>query len=411
MASKSNKYSNDTNFTRLQDYIKKTEDHYQYFSDQIMRARDNETFLYVDQWDYKDRASRERNNKPTLQFNKLLPILRSYYGAQRKHNMSLSVEDASTNLVVPQQMIDNLEGITRQILFDSNFDISGNIALKQMTECGWTAMHVRTQYETPSSFNQVIRVDAVPDYQSGFWAPNAQEYDKADGDYAGIYSVMSRLRFDAEYPDFKNAQSILAPNGTYYLPWNDKEIIVVAEIYDKEYEKFTKVLLSDGQGLSEDEAEEYLEIQARAYRADKSLQYRRPKTTIVRKEKATRYKIKHCKFVSNGILEETDYAGQILPIPYCAGDEVTIDGRKMPISYVQDLIDPQKMMNYVISSIAEALLKSRRELMFATPDNVRGYEEVYRNPDNVQGFMPFNPDRETKHTETLSLSGTDSHKT
>lgn len=382
----------------LQDKIKKVEDWYAYFNEHLRRARDTLTFLYVDQWDVDVRRNRENLSKPCLQFNKLTPIIRSILGEQRENTPALAVRDITTDFKVPQQLVDLRTDLLREISYRSDSDIVYQIALKQMVECGWGAARVITEYENDKGFNQCIRIEPIVDFQAAFFDPLAQEWDKSDGDYAGVYTIMSKDAFERLYPNTPLPQSMVGSNMEYYLPWNTEDAVVVAEMYYKEYFTESIVELSNGKTLKKADADEFMKMQEEDMTSasdDLTMMGYEP-VEIVNERVVRSYKIKHCKFIMNAILEETDWAGKMLPIIYAEGDSTIIDGRRIPLPFIQDAVDSQKLYNYTMSEIAYAILRSRREQFMGTQDNFAGHEEIWTNPDQVQGPLIANPDPETK---------------
>jgi hypothetical protein len=383
--------------SKLDDFVSDVEAFYTYFNEHIFRARNFLTFLYVDQWEPQIRNERNAIAKPTLQFNKLVSIIRGILGEQRNNTPALAVRDISTHLTVPQSMIDTLTDLIREIFYYSDADVVFQVAFKQMLECGWGTCRVITKYAGPDTFDQIICLEPIVDFQVAYWDPVAQEPDKSDGDFCGLYTIVSKTHFKRMHPDVPNPESLMGYNMTYYLPWNNDEAVVVCEMYRKEYFKKKIVKLSNGMTLDEKEAKEFLALQDEAMTGDDMLSMIGMEKVEIEDERTVDdFKIKHYKFVQNKILDETNWPGKILPIPYGDGDSTIIDGRKIPLPYIQDAIDVQKMINYVASEVAYAILRSRKETIMATPSNVRGFEDVYRNPEQVQGALMYNPDEQTK---------------
>jgi hypothetical protein len=365
------------------------------YSEHLDRARNFLTFLYVDQWDVNQRQAREALGRPTMQFNKLTPIVRGILGEARDNSPALDVRPLSKN--VSQKDIDIRNGLLRQISYDSDADVVFQIALKQQLEIGWGAARVITQYKNDKSFEQCIKILPITDYQAAFWDPVASEPDKSDGDFCGVYTVMSMDDFKRLYPKIENPQSAsTSGNDYYYLRWNSREIIIVAELYYKDYYTKTIVELSDGTTLDKDEAKEVLDMQQQMLEANPDADLLGYVPLEITNEREVRdYKIKHIKFIHNQVLEETDWPGKILPIVYFEGDSTVIDGEQIPLPYIQDAIDAQRLINYVGSEVAYAILRARKETVIGTPDNFEGFEDQWRNPDKVQGYLEANLDPKT----------------
>lgn len=381
---------------KLKEFTEKVDAWYSLYSEHIERARNYLIFLYVDQWEAGVRQARELAGKPTLSVNKLVPVLRGILGEQRDNSPQLAVRPVNPEDDVPQEEIDLRSDLIRQISYDSNSDIVYQIASQQMLECGWGSAFVKTEPEDDNSFNQVLRIISVVDFQCGFFDPCAQEPDKSDGDFCGYYTVVSKDHFERMYPDVPNPESA---GNNYVFQWFTRETVTLCDMYYKDYYNKTLVQLSNGQTLEEKEAKELLDAQDAILEAnpDLALLPDVEPITIQRKEVRKCYKIKHIKFVLNKTLEETEWPGKkYLPGVYFEGDSRVIDGERIPLPFIQDAIDTQKLINYNASEMAYALLTSRKEHIFATPSNVEGFEEQYRNPQQVQGALMYNPDEQTQ---------------
>lgn len=398
-----------TESDKIQCYIDDIEDFYNGFNDYIYRARNILTFLYVDQWDYQVRINREAVGKPTLSFNQLVPMLRAICGEQRDNTPALAVRDISTNFKVPQQQIDDLTDLLREIFYRSDADIVFQIAFKQMLECGWGTCHVRTKYENNEDFRQCIYIEPVVDFQAAFWDRRAQLPDKSDGDFCGVYQIISREQFRREYPDIEEPES-LTTNGDYYLPWVDEDAVVIGEIYRKEYFTKTLVELSHGKTLEKKDADKLLKMQDKALEEHPHLEDLGYQRIEVAKDengndkirKLVDYKMKHVKFIQNAMLEETNYPGKILPLPYGEGDSTVIDGQRIPLPYVQESIDAQKLINYIGSEIAYAIVRSRKETIIGTETNFEGNPDVWQNPEQVQGALTYKVDSSGNKPEFIN---------
>ena len=177
----------------LKEYMLNVNSWYGYYNEHIDRARNFKTFLYVDQWEVEVRKAREALSKPTMQFNKLVSIIRSICGEQRENSPQLAVRGIKDNY--NQGDVDLRTDLIRQISYASDSDIVYQLASKDCLEAGWGAVYVAREYENEDTFNQCLKIKAIQDFQSAFWDPAAQEPDKSDGDFCGFYKIMSRDDF------------------------------------------------------------------------------------------------------------------------------------------------------------------------------------------------------------------------
>lgn len=377
--------------TLLKERVDSVDEWYTYSNEHIERARNYLSFLYVDQWEMTIRNTRESLSRPCMQFNKVTPIIRAILGEQRENSPALTVRGVGKN--VRQQEVDLRDGLMRQIHYSSDADIIYQVASKSALECGWGAVRVCTKYESVDSFDQCIYLEPVVDFQCAFWDPVAQLPDKSDGDYCGIYTTISKKHFKRIYPKVKNPEGIEPSGDSYYFRWSTVDTITICEQYYKEYFAKKMVQLSDGKTFEEKEANEILERQQAYLDANPdALMMGFSPLEVTNEKEEQDYKIKYVKFIKNQILEKQDWPGKLLPIVYFEGDSVVIDGERIPIPYIQDAIDNQRLVNYLGSELAYAVLRSRKETVMGTPKNFKGFEQIWRNPDQVQGTLKYNWD-------------------
>lgn len=386
---------------RLRDYVKKVDYFYTNFAEHLERARNYLRFLYVDQWEASDRQNREIMGRPTMQFNKLVTIIRGITGEQRMNSPSLTVRGVGHK--VSQKTVDVYEGLLRYIHYKSDADIAYQIASNYGLECGWGAVRVCIEYEGPDTFKKCLRIKPIMDYSAAFWDPTAQLLDKSDGDYCGVHTVMSREHFKRIYPKVDLPENTSTMANNYFLMWCSRETVMVCELYVKDYYDKVLVKMSDGKEMPMEEAKELLKLQDEFLKENPdAVMFGYEMLEIVDKRKCKDCNMKHIKFVYGTILEEVDYPGKILPVVYFEGDSAVIDGERIPVPYIQDAIDTQRMINYIGSEIAYAILRCRKETVMGTVDNFAGQEDQWRNPDLVQGPLTYTTGKKGEKPEFIS---------
>ena len=84
-----------------------------------------------------------------------------------------------------------------------------------------------------------------------------------------------------------------------------------------------------------------------------------------------------------------------MPIIFVDGDSNYINGQQYTRSFIHEAKDAQKFVNYVGSEIAAEIKNRRREQWLGTPDNIQGYEQMWRNPELQAGMLTAKPDPKT----------------
>lgn len=118
--------------------------------------------------------------------------------------------------------------------------------------------------------------------------------------------------------------------------------------------------------------------------------------TIASKRRSRDYKIICYKAIAGRIIETYEWPSKHFPFAAVMGDEVVIEGQTIVTSLVTYAKDPQRFLNFLASDTAQAAKNNRREQFLATPSNVEGFEQFWKNPANQAGMLPYNPDDRTQ---------------
>lgn len=367
------------------------EESYSYNQKFIEIGRQHIFFLYVDQWEPEWRKTREAQNVPTMQFNHIRVELDSVMGEYKDNIPDVIL----TSKVDPQDKLDWLNGLAKQICYSSDAEMKYSIALRNSLEVGWGFLKAVIAYESNDSFAQCILIDTNQDFQVAFWDPCAIENTGADGDFCGDYNIMSM-------DDFKRKFDIENPIGTgqtsNYFNWQQRDSITIANIWYKDYFKKTLVKLSDDQELESSKAKKIIEERETLLESIDieelmilGMEIPEP-LEIVSERDVMDYTIKHVRFIENGIIERADWPGKYLPLVRNIGEKTVIDGEPTFIAYIQDIKDVQMLYNYGMSEIARGLVNTHKSKVMGTPQMVKGFEQQWRQPNNVQGMLNYNSD-------------------
>jgi hypothetical protein len=116
------------------------------------------------------------------------------------------------------------------------------------------------------------------------------------------------------------------------------------------------------------------------------------KTKVKTKRKVDDVTIERIVCTRDQILERGTFPSQYLPIVYVDGDSYFDRGRQYTQSFIKHAKDPQRLSNYLALEIASAVKTRRRERYIATPEQVKGHENQWRNPEIQLGALLANYD-------------------
>jgi Phage P22-like portal protein len=370
-----------------------------YFNENMTRGKDDMNFCLRDQWTAIERSEFNRLFKVCFTFNKMLDPINKIVGEQRKNKPDLMVRSLTGR--ASQDDINLRADLVRTIAYQSQNDLVYQNAFRFALLMGWGSFQVDVDYESPRSFNKIIKYLSVPDPTRCSWDPSAVKPHKGDGDYCSRQYIYSREQFDATYPYIYNPVSYADPRMFLDFQWETRDTIVVCDYFVKEWFPLKLLKLSDGRNVSEMEWEEIKEkeIEVKKELAASSKMPEVILETIPRimGERQTQdYKIMRYRLIKDRIIEFSEWPSKYLPIIFVDGNSHFVEGRQYTKSFIHEGRDAQKFINYVGSEIATEIKNRRREQWMGTPDNIIGEEQQWRNPELQQGILVAKPDPVTK---------------
>jgi len=369
-----------------------------YFGENVTRGKDDMNFVLRDQWSAVERSEFTRLFKPAMTFNKLYDTTKKVVGEQRKNKPDLMVRSLTGK--ADQKQIDLRADLVRTISYQSQNDLVYQTAFKQALMMGYGAFEICLDYESPKSFNQIIKYELIPDVTCTSFDPTAMKPHKGDGNFCARQYVYTKEEFYATYPQVMNPISYSDPRSLLDFQWETRDTIVVCKYSRKEWYPVKLFLLSSGEAVTEEQWEEMQEdIEMQIKLADSSQvvgdMIRKTIPEIVGERMSKDYKIRQYVLTQNQIIEFTEWPSKYLPIIFVDGDSNFINGQQYTRSFIHEAKDAQKFVNYVGSEVAAEIKNRRREQWIGTPDNILGNEQMWRNPELQNGILIAKPDPKT----------------
>ena len=372
-----------------------------YFNENMTRGKDDMNFALRDQWTAIERSEFNRLFKVCFTFNKMIDPINKIVGEQRKNKPDLMVRSLTGH--ASQEDINLRADLVRTIAYQSQNDLVYQTAFRSALLLGWGAFQVDVDYESPKSFNKVMKYLLVPDATRCSWDPAAVKPHKGDGDYCSRQYVYSREEFDATYPYIYNPVSYSDPRMLLDFQWETRDTIIVCDYFVKEWFSVNLLKLSDGRTVTEDEWETIQkdEIKPKKELAESSHTEVRNIIlgmipTVTGERQTQDYRIMRYRLLKDRVIEFSEWPSKFLPIIFVDGNSHFVEGRQYTKSFIHEGRDAQKFINYVGSEIATEIKNRRREQWMGTPDNIIGQEQQWRNPELQAGILVAKPDQVTK---------------
>lgn len=368
-----------------------------YFGDNLSQGKADLEFVVRNQWSQQERADFARLQKPALTFNKLYDTTKKILGEQRKNKPNLMVR--SLNGKIDQEQLDLRTDLLRTFAYQSQNDMVYQTAFKSALMMGWGAFQVGLKFESAFSFNKTIDFQAILDPTRCAWDPTAVKPHKGDGNFCARTFTMTRDEFFATYPYITNPVSFVDPYMLVDYQWQTRDTIAICDQYVKEWFPLTLVQLSNGMSVSEYHWEEAQKVyQKQQDIVEGSIISRIIENGIpyvVNKRQTEDYRIMRYLMLRDCIIDFEEFPSHHLPILFVDGDSYFEDGRQFTKSFIHEAKDAQRCINYFGSEIAGEIKNRRREQWLGTPENITGYEQIWRNPEVQVGMLPARPDPKT----------------
>lgn len=369
-----------------------------YFNENLTRGKDDMNFALRDQWTAVERSEFTRLQKICQTYNILYDPIKKTVAEQRKNKPDLIVRSLTGKAT--QEQIDLRADLIRTIAYQSQNDLIYQNAFKSALLMGWGAFQIDIDYSNPLSFEQEIKYIMIPNAQRCSWDPNALKPHKGDGDYCSIQYVMGLKQFNATFPYINNPVSYADPRMFLDFQWETTDGIVICDYYVKEWFPVKLLKLSNGISVTEEEWENMQDN----FKKMKDLAKDSPVVgeiiindipKVVMERQSQDYRVMHYRLLKNQIIDFREWPSKFLPIIFVDGDSYYNEGRQYTRSFIHEARDAQKFVNYVGSEIATEIKNRRREQWLATPDNIQGYEQQWRNPEVQIGALVAKPDPKT----------------
>ncbi len=386
-------------------------DWFEWYAENIERGIEMRNFTYGDdgQWSESDKSEYAARAKSRLTLNVTRTIVRQLVGENMQNKPAAQIVPANSN--IKSEQVELVDGLHRQICYDSNFDMVIRSSYKDALDVGYGAYCVKSYQDEKDKFNNQLRYELVPDCVLSFFDPSAESAYKTDGDVAGkIYPVKKR-RLSKMYDDANlNAASFSLPSNDT-LGAADKDSLVVCEIYYREYYKAKKIKVQDEIGNvyiydSKKWRKELKRIKEHndqiQEQADRAIEGGEnvsgfdliPIPQVIQRITAYDYKIHYALCTTEQVLERKELPIKKLPVVFVPGDVRKIGDREITQPFAMDARVPQQMVNYTYSCIADNIKRSVGTRILAEENSIENNRDQYVRP-NESNLLTYQTDPET----------------
>lgn len=332
------------------------------------------------QWDESQKKA--RGKRPCYEF----PVLRSHWrqvvNDQKKARPGIKVRAVENGDGKGAEL---RQGIIRNIESMSNAERAYDAAFESVTACGFGAWRVTTEYSKDDGWDQDIRVKRIADPLSSVWFdPDAKEADLRDAKYCFVEESISREEFKARYPK-ADAVDFSSASQHGFGHWFREKDVRIAEYWRMVPVTKQLLLLSDGRTI--DKAEVTPEMVQ---------QFIQTGVTVTRERECHSEKV--VMSIVSGKEEidgPHDSVFSRIPVVACYANRHYIEGKWVWAGMVRFSRDPQKLLNYNLTTAQEVLAKQHKATPVLTPKMLEGagVKALWDASNAIEvPYLPFTPD-------------------
>jgi hypothetical protein len=355
--------------------------------------REDLEFVQGDQWPPEIKARREKAGRPCLTTNRLPQFIRLVTNQARASKPGIQINPVDSGADPETAQV--LQDICRHVEVSSDADIAYERAAEHQAQMGRGYIGVVTEYDDDEGFTQRIKIRG---FRNPFrvFLEMGDEVDGKDAERAIVIDDYDRSEFTRRWPfaDLVSLES-LRDEQTLSIDWADGQKIRVAEYWYTRYEEqeIVDVELTNEAGQRESMIllRKVLDDLTPEDRASLALKEWRARTV-----KRRRVYVALCSGaeILDGNAERTagiEWPSKYIPIVPVLGDEVELNGKVDYRGMVRNAKDPQRMYNYWVSAITEAIALAPRAPWVGTKGQFKGLEKKWATANtDAHAFLQYN---------------------
>lgn len=342
-----------------------------------------------EQWPTNVKDDREKDGRPCLTIPRTSQFKRQITGDIRLNKPAIKVRPVDDK--ADKKTAEVINGLIRNIEDQSRASYVYAIGAENSVTCGQGACRIVTQYADDDSFEQDIRIKAIPNALSVVWDNTAIEPDKSDAEYCFVHYRMSKREGKRTYPDatlidFEVTGDDVDASRT--RDWFSDDDFRVAEYWCKKPYKKTLYKLLDGRVLDDDGIKAETEARA-AMGLEFDIEAETAQTREVDCKKVYQYIVSGHEVLAGPI----EWAGRYIPIIPFVGEEIWVGENRIVRGIIRPLKDAQQLFNYMRSASAEVIALQPKQPWLVTPAMIEGFEQQWREAGKKNSpFLLYNAD-------------------
>jgi hypothetical protein len=359
------------------DYLKEAKENYkdakEAVKEQYIRIQEDFEFSNPSdpkQWD--DWAIKARTGRPMHTLDRTNLYVQHVVNQTRQNKTSCDVLPAGGD--ADNDVALQIKGIIRHIEYTSRADIAWDTASDHQVRGGLGWVRVIPRVIDQETNDQEILISRVHDPLSCLLDPNSTEPDGSDAMFGFAETSVSNKAFDRLYPNAKKTD--WDSDG-----WFGEDTVRICEymrIMEEDVQKVS-IIGPDGGKMVLNESDYATLVSQLGFEPPINARFTTKKRTV-----------KWLKMTGAEILEETDYPSQWIGIVPVIGHEIWVNGKRYLCGLVRRLMDGQRMHNFEMSAMTEALMAQPKAPFLVSGRAIEGYEDDWQRLNSGNpAYLPY----------------------
>ena len=307
-----------------------------------------------EQWPDDIRKLRAAEGRPCLTINRLPTFIRQIVNEARQNTPAIKVTPSDNFADIKTAEVIN--GLVRAIQNGRRkADVAYDTAIEHAISGGFGFFRIGIDYVNADTFDMEAYIDRIPNPLMVHWDVSTTEFDSSDWNYAFVSDFLTPETFERRYPN-ATPVSFEGMDAEMTSYWMDRDMIRIAEYFERTEKKRKLYQMSDGRTVRADDLpamSRKLFEQGGIVIGDEAKDdeliagfLQMTGLEIRREREAAYHEVKRRVISGVEVLEEDPWPGEVIPVCPVWGDEVIIDGHRHFRSLIRDAKDPQAMFNF-----------------------------------------------------------------
>lgn len=293
-------------------------------------AEFDKRFVNGDQWDPTIRDERFSDRRPCLTVNLTDAICRRVINSCRENRPRIVCHPVGSGADVQTAKV--YDGLIRHIEYASNASYAYDVAVENAVHGGWGWIGLEGYYPTDESWDQELKIIAVPNPMMHYADSNSRAPDGSDQEWHLETTMMRRSKYRQQYGQLDPTGWRWAGSGDDIPDWSNKEEIRLCKYWRVERVRDKLLKLSDGSAVLESRVK------------DKHLKLLNLESKETRE--VWRRQVRCYLLTATKVLAKTDWPGKWIPWVPVYGRRMDLNGRMELKGMVRDLRDSARIYNY-----------------------------------------------------------------